>query len=257
MPEFEDQVVIVTGGAQGTGAAICRAFAEAGATVVVSDLDGDRADELARDLTATGSPPAVGMATDVAHPDACEALVERTFAQLGGVDVLVNCAGIFARTPAIEMTDDDWTHMFDVCIHGAFWCSRALARRLIERHAPGAIVNISSTASTHSAPGVSAYSAAKAALSSLTRSLGVEWAPHRIRVNAVAPGHVNVDRLRAAAARGFMDLDAVARSIPAGRMAEPAEVAEAVMFLAGDRAGFITSQVLFVDGGFSVPPIYR
>ena len=253
MSEFDDKIVIVTGGAQGTGAAICRSFAAAGATVVVSDLDGDRAGELAGPLGA-GS---IGIETDVADPDACEALIERAFAEFGRVDVLVNCAGIFARIPAVEMTNHDWTHMFDVCVHGAFYCSRALATRLIENETPGAIVNISSTASTHSAPGVSAYSAAKAAMSSLTRSLGVEWAPSGIRVNAVAPGHVNVDRLHQAAAKGFMDLDAVARSIPAGRMAEPEEVAEAVMFLAGPRSGFITSQVLFVDGGFSVPPIYR
>ena len=253
MSEFDDQVVIVTGAAQGTGAAICRSFAAAGATVVVSDLDGGGADELAGELGGRS----IGVEADVADPDACEVLVDRAFSEFDRVDVLVNCAGIFARTPAIEMSNEQWTQMFDVCVHGAFYCSRALATRLIERETPGAIVNISSTASTHSAPGVSAYSAAKAAMSSLTRSLGVEWAPHRIRVNAVAPGHVNVDRLHEAAAKGFMDLDAVARSIPAGRMAEPEEVADAVMFLAGSRSGFVTSQVLFVDGGFSVPPIYR
>lgn len=257
MQDFEDKVVVVTGGANGTGSAIVESFANQGATVVVADIDGEGCERRAGGLTLAPGAQAVPHQVDVGDSDACATLIDSTYDRFGTVDVLVNCAGIFAKVPAIEMEIDQWKRMFDVCIHGAYYTSRALARRLIADDRPGAIVNISSTASTHSAPGVAAYSAAKAAISSLTRSLGVEWAPNGIRVNAVAPSHIDVPRLRAAADAGYIDLEAVARSIPMGRMAEPSEVADAVLFLAGPRAGFVTSQVLFVDGGFSVPPIFR
>jgi 3-oxoacyl-[acyl-carrier protein] reductase len=255
--EFAGKVVIVTGGAEGAGAAIVEAFAREGATVAVADIDGDAAAARAERVADAFGTVATPWTADVADPQQCVDLVAGVFATAGTVDVLVNCAGIFVRTPAVEMDAASWDRVFEVCLHGAFHCSAEAARRWIAADRPGAIVNISSTASTHSSPGVAAYSAAKAGLSSLTRSLGMEWARHGIRVNAVAPSHINVDRLRAVGAAGIIDLEAIARSIPMGRLAEPEEVAEAVLFLASDRARFVTSQVLFVDGGFSVPPIYR
>lgn len=257
MQDFTNKVVIVTGGANGTGSTIVESFAIQGATVVVADIDGEGCERRAGELSLAPGAQAIPHQLDVGDAEACATLVDSTYDRFGKVDVLVNCAGIFAKIPAIEMEIEAWKKMFDVCIHGAYYTSRALARRLIADERPGAIVNISSTASTHSAPGVAAYSAAKAAISSMTRSLGVEWAPNGIRVNAVAPSHIDVPRLRAAADAGYIDLEAVARSIPMGRMADPSEVADAVLFLAGPQAGFVTSQVLFVDGGFSVPPIFR
>lgn len=257
MAEFADKVVVVTGAAGGTGAVIAEGFAREGAAVAVSDLDGEGASRHAADLATRFGVPTVGVATDVAQPAACHDLIDRTVAGLGGLDVLVNCAGIFTRVPALEMEAEVWDRMFAVNLHGAFHCSQAAARHWVAAGKPGAIVNISSTASTHSAAGLAAYSATKAGLSSLTRSLGVEWARHRIRVNGVAPAHINVERLREVGERGLIDLESVARSIPMGRLAEPSEVADAVMYLAGDKASFVTSQVLFVDGGFGVPPIYR
>jgi NAD(P)-dependent dehydrogenase (short-subunit alcohol dehydrogenase family) len=240
MGEFSGKVAVVTGGAAGAGAAIADAFVREGASVAVADID-----------------DAAAFPTDVADPEQCATLIDGVWARFGRLDVLVNCAGIFGRTPAVDIDPDEWDRMFAVNVYGAFHCSQAAARRWIAADQPGAIVNISSTASTHFSSGVTAYAATKAALSSLTRSLGVEWAPHRIRVNAVAPSHINVARLREVGAAGIVDLEAIARSIPMGRLAEPEEVADAVLFLAGDKAGFVTSQVLFVDGGFSVPPIYR
>lgn len=257
MAEFIGKVVAITGAAAGTGAAIATSFAREGAAVMVADLDREAAATHARSLIDDFGGEATGSGVDVADPAACHNLVTETIDRLGRLDVVVNCAGIFARVAAVEMEAEAWDRMFAVNLHGAFHCSQAAARHWIARSEPGAIVNISSTAATHSASGVAAYSATKAGLSSLTRSLGVEWAKYGIRVNAVAPAHINVESLRQVGKRGLIDLDSVARSIPMGRLAEPSEVADAVMFLASDRARFITSQVLFVDGGFSIPPIYR
>lgn len=257
MRRFEDKVAAVTGAGDGTGAVIAAAFAAEGAAVAVADIDTEAAAARAATIAGAHGVEAAAWSTDVADPDQAAALVDGIFGRFGRLDILVNCAGIFRRTAAVDMAAEDWERVMAVNLHGAFYCSREAARRWIEAGHPGVIVNISSTASTHFSPGVAAYAASKAALSSLTRSLGVEWAPHGIRVNAVAPSHINVPRLREVGAAGILDLEAIARSIPMGRIAEPEEVADAVLYLASDRASFVTSQILWVDGGFSVPPIYR
>lgn len=257
MGEFESKVAVVTGAAAGTGPVIAEAFAAAGAAVALADVDGEMAEERAAAISSAHGVEAAAWTTDVADPAQCVDLVAGVWERFGALDVLVNCAGVFDRTPAVDVDPAAWEQLFAVNLHGAFHCSQEAARRWIAAGTPGAIVNISSTASTHFSPGMAAYSATKAALSSVTRSLGVEWGPHGIRVNAVAPSHINTERLREVDAAGLIDLAAVARSVPLGRIAEAAEVADAVLFLASDRSRFVTSQVLFVDGGFSVPPVYR
>ena len=255
--DFAHQVVVVTGAAHGIGAVIAAAFALQGSSVVLGDLDGDGASATARALPMVSDARAVPLRVDLAIPGDCRRLISMAADELGGIDVLVNCAGVFARTPAVDMAEGEWRQMFAVNVDGAFHCSVAAARRWIADGRGGAIVNMSSSAATHSSPGVAAYSSSKAALSSLTRSLAVEWAGHGIRINAVAPGHVNVERIRQGGAEGRLNLDEFRRAIPMGRLAEPEEVADAVLFLAGPRSSFITGQVLSVDGGFNVPPIYR
>jgi 3-oxoacyl-[acyl-carrier protein] reductase len=168
---------------------------------------------------------------------------------LGGLDLLVNNAGVTRHRPLVELTWEDWSAVVDVNLHGAFNCLQAAGRLMIERGG-GVIVNIASVAAERGAAGRAPYATTKAALVGLTRSAAVEWAPHGVRVNAVGPGYVDTGVLRAAIASGTLDPADVLERIPAGRLAEPAEIGAVVSFLASPRAAYVTGQVLYVDGGF-------
>ncbi len=250
-PPLAGRTAIVTGAAQGIGAACALALAHAGATVIVADLNGDAAQQTAAAITAATSAPAFAAAVDVANEAQCRALIDDAAAQHGGVDILVNCAAVVAMKPALELTLDDWQRIFSVGVYGAFACAQAFARQVIARSDEGAIVNISSITAHQSAHGRTAYAASKAALDSMTRSLALEWAEHGIRVNAVAPSHTATDRLKQAIAAGKLEYDTIVQRIPMGRFADPSEIADAVVFLCSDQARFITGQVLAVDGGYT------
>jgi NAD(P)-dependent dehydrogenase (short-subunit alcohol dehydrogenase family) len=219
--------------------------------VVVADLDGEVARQTAAAIAATTGAATVAHSADIADPIQCCALVDDAVDRHGGVSILVNCAAVVAMKPALDLTVLDWQRIFSVGVFGAFACAQAFAQQVIARDGEGAIVNISSITAHHSAHGRAAYAASKAALDSMTRSLALEWAEHRIRVNAVAPSHTATDRLRQAIQAGRLEYDTIVQRIPLGRFAEPAEIADAVVFLASDQARFITGQVLAVDGGYT------
>jgi NAD(P)-dependent dehydrogenase (short-subunit alcohol dehydrogenase family) len=250
--DLAGKVAIVTGGANGTGLACVATLAQAGAQMALADLDRQAAEKRAAELTAATGQKILAVEADVSDPEQCRRMVQQSYEAFGRVDILVNCAGIFTRQPALEMDVTGWKRIFEVNLHGAYYCSLAFARQVIEQKAGGAIVNISSTASTNNFPGQAAYSASKAALNNLTQALAVEWAQYGLRVNAVAPCHVNTERIRRVASQGQLDIPAMSRRIPMGRLAEPEEVADAVLFLCSDQARFITGQLLYVDGGFNV-----
>ncbi|MCS6826496.1 MAG: SDR family oxidoreductase [Caldilinea sp.] len=245
------KVAVVTGAAQGIGAACVEALARAGATVVVADVNGLAAQETAAVVAHASSGAVSAAALDVADEAQCEELFEQMVRIHGGVDILINCAAVVSIKPALDLTLPDWEQTFRVGLFGAFLCARAFARQAIARGGEGVVVNISSITATHSAHGRAAYAASKAALNSLTRSLALEWAEHRIRVNAVAPSHTTTARLKQAIQEGKLEHDAIVARIPLGRFAEPAEIAAAVVFLVSDQARFITGQVLAVDGGYT------
>lgn len=232
------RTVLVTGAGGGIGAAIAARFAAAGDRLVLADL---RAAEL--------STVAAGLATDVvelpgdlADAEFAEGLVERA----GPVDVLVNAAGIYPATPLLEMTAAAWDRVQDVNVRAALLTTVAFGRSHVAAGTSGAVVNISSGAATRARPGAAHYATSKAALEMVTKACAVELGPHGIRVNAVSPGFVTVD----SEANPVTEAYAAAVSVnPLGRRGEPREVAEAVFWLAGPDAAWITGAVLRVDGG--------
>lgn len=245
----------MTGAAQGIGASCAAALAEAGASVVLADLNEPAAARRAAAIAADHDVSTTAIGVDVADPEQCRALIEPVTSSFAAAarppELLVNCAALYREDRAIEMDASSWRSVIEVSLGGPFFLSQALARAVVAANTGGSIVNISSVTGTHAMAGRAAYGAAKAGLDSLTRSLALEWGRHGIRVNAIAPSHVATETITDLVARGLLDSSRITERIPLGRLAEPGEIADAVVFLCSERARFITGQVLAVDGGYT------
>ncbi len=248
-PEFNGKVAIVTGGGAGIGYAIARAFAGQGARVAIAGRTRDTLTRAADEIEGECGSTILPVVADVAEAADCERMIAATADGLGAVDILVNNAALFAVLPLLEAHAAEAGRFFAVNAIGPLNTARAFARWAIDHKRRGAIVNVSSIAAGRPAPGLALYSASKAALDSLTRSMAVEWAAKGLRVNAVAPGHVATEGVLEDLRTGRLDEKAVLRRIPAGRIAEGDDIAEAVLFLSSERARHILGQVLTVDGG--------
>jgi 3-oxoacyl-[acyl-carrier protein] reductase len=234
-------VAVVTGGARGLGWAVGTRLRDDGWQVVAADL--------VPGGTGAGETGIAFREMDVRDRDQVSSTLAAVVDELGGLDLLVNNAGITRHRPLVDLTWEDWSAVVDVNLHGVFNCLQAAGRLMIERGG-GVIVNIASVAAERGAPGRAPYATTKTAIVGLTRSAAVEWAPHRVRVNAVGPGYVDTGILKAAIETGTLDPADVLERIPAGRLAEPAEIGAMVSFLASPDAKYVTGQVLYVDGGF-------
>lgn len=248
--DVDERVAVVTGGARGIGAATVEALAGVGFRVVSFDLA--PADLHARDDSGRGEPGSVRHVNiDVADTTAVADAFDELDQLEGRCDVLVNNAGIQRVAPTEEMSPDTWDEVVGVHLRGAFLCSRAAIPRM-RRNGGGAIVSVASVAAFQGLPGRGPYSAAKAGLLGLTRSMAVELAGAGIRVNAVAPGFTRTPLVDQALEDGSLTEDWMTARVPIGRLADPGEIAATIAFLSGPAASYITGQCIVVDGGWSV-----
>ncbi|PXX95113.1 SDR family NAD(P)-dependent oxidoreductase [Halomonas sp. LBP4] len=240
-------VALVTGGAQGIGWATARRLARDIPHVVVIDLDGQAAVARAKEL----GPGHLGVEADVTDTEQVSAMVERVMAAFGRIDVLINNAGI-AEQPGetLGQSGEGFEQVLRVNLCGTFLVTQAVAGEMLARR-QGAIVNLSSIAALGGIPTRNAYGAAKAGILGMTRSMACEWARHGVRVNAIAPGYVRTTLIDELERRGTIDIAALEARTPMGRLADPAEIAEAIAFLTSPQASFITGSVLVADGGWS------
>lgn len=254
MPESSDRVVVITGGARGLGLGIARRFAAQGDTAVLADNATEVGEAAAAELRRDGG-RASFVRLDVRDPDRAPAVVQEVEDDHGPIAVWVNNAGVSRPGPATTLARADWTESIDVMLSGAFWCSQAVGRRMVERRS-GVIVNIASVNGYYPIEGRVAYSVAKAGLVRLTEALGIEWAPYGVRVVGVAPGVVMTDMVARQVASGAASLAAYERRTPMHRLGEVDEVAEAVLFLASGEATYITGETLRVDGGWTAYQLF-
>ena len=245
--EMTAQGAVITGAADGIGWAMAQTFAAAGYRVLIADLDGERAAARAAAL----GPGHLGLGADVTSAQDGARLAARAAEAFGGVRVLVNNAGIADRhLPSLEQDMDHFARVLDVHLKGTFLMSRTFGAMMIASGG-GAIVNIGSIAGVAGMPRRNAYGAAKAGILAMTRAMACEWAAHGVRINAIVPGYVETALVRALVEDGRLDQGRIRRRIPLGRLGRPEDIAEAALFLASSRAGYITGTALAVDGGWS------
>jgi 3-oxoacyl-[acyl-carrier protein] reductase len=242
---FEGKVALVTGGGRGIGAATAQLFAKEGAKVAVSDLDEGPAQEIAGPLGG------LAIACDVSNRAQVESMVERTVKELGRLDVLVTCAGIIRDNLLFKMTDEDWDAVIDTHLKGTFLCARAAQKHMVDNKY-GKMVFLSSTSALGNR-GQANYSAAKAGLQGMARTLAIELGQYNVNVNTVAPGFVETRMTRATAERMGVDYEAfklgAASQIPLRRVGQPQDIANVIAFLCSDESSFVSGQNIYVRGG--------
>ncbi|QKH41102.1 MULTISPECIES: SDR family NAD(P)-dependent oxidoreductase [Achromobacter] len=238
-PDLAGKVAVVTGAGGGIGRAVVAALRKQGVTVVATD----------RDLAALSDVDADRRELDVTQPQALHALAQAVSAEHGALDIWVNNAGFMERMPALELDEAGWQRTLDINLKGTFFGAQAAAKQMIPQGG-GAIINLSSYAGVKPRPNCADYASAKAGVAHLTQCLALEWSPKGLRVNAIAPGFIETPM------SSWMHADAATYAeyierLPARRLGQPAEIADAALYLASQASAYVTGHVLLVDGGVS------
>lgn len=245
----EDQVVLVSGGSRGIGAALALGFAERGARVIITGREEATLVETAGRLS-TGKHPVDYVVCNVAKTDSITAMLQAVVAKAGRIDVLVNVAGVNRRKRLETLTEEDVDFILDINLRGAFWVAQGVGKQMLAQKTGGAIINIDSLNTFAPLKGVAPYAMSKAGLQMMTRSMALEWGEHGIRVNALAPGFILTDLTNKLWSDPTMQAWGQANT-PMRRLGQPADLIGTAIFLASPAAQFLTGQAIYVDGGFT------
>src|SRR3990167_10131213 len=255
---INNQVAVVTGGAMGIGKGIATRLHEAGANLVIADVDEPAAKTAADELNAKRSGSALAVHVDVANADDVNKMVQDTINQFGSLDILVNNAGIYPAKPLHEMADEDFKKVLDINLHGAYLCTKYASDQMIKQGRGGKIINITSIDALHpSMVGLAHYDASKHGVWGFTKNVALELAEHHIWVNAIAPGGITTPGVAKLSAAGGPTtpeqmkgvLEQFLAKIPMHRMGEPDEIGKVALFLASDMSSYMTGAQIVVDGG--------
>ena len=250
---LQNKIAVITGGAQGIGAAIAARFAQEGASVVIADVNKEKSELLVTEIKASGA-EAIYVLCDVSNSEHVDELFKKTIGRFGRLDILVNNAALVHHPDSnknfLELSAEAWLRALAINLTGMFYCSQRAARIMVKQvsggsSGGGSIINMSSGGGSRAHRHLMAYDTTKGGIEAATRAMAVDLAPWKIRVNAVVPGNITVDNTLS----GATGPEAAARTIPLGRPGSPADIGSAALFLASEEAAYITGQRIVVDGG--------